>query len=226
MSGQGSITSDVELKELLLKVTQHTDLRRLSSQAYPQSEDTRSNMAAGNETAQLRPYASDDTHLSPRASLLSSTTNDVFTPNRMTSQHAPFALSKIQTFELIEYFRFEVEALYPFVPFDRLTSIAGAFLDSPGTAPDPVPGTPTEEWGNMSDSRNLDLLSLLLACALASKTHRETEISRKMRTIVCENLASKINESKFDLKDVAIATLLVSTQVDTFKASNLISSRQ
>ena len=135
----------------------------------------------------------------------------------MISRHAPFPLSKIQNFELLEYFRFEVEYFYPFIPFDCLASLAGIVLDSSSKAPDLFTGAQTEDWGDMSDCRNLDLFSLLLACALASKRNRETKTSRELMVTVCGSLNNKMNGPKFDLKDIAIATFLVSFLETAFK---------
>ena len=76
--------------------------------------------------------------------------------------------------------------------------------------PDPITGTETEDWGNIFNTRNLDLLKLLLACPTVAKIKGETDISRQMMSTATKKLNAKINRPEFDAKDVAIATLLVS----------------
>ena len=104
-----------------------------------------------------------------------------------------------------------MESLYPFIQLDCLTTLADVLLNSKITTSDPNMNVQTEEWGDTFDSRNLDLLRLLLACALASKLNRECEASHDMANIVREKLSIKMRGPEFDLKDIAIATLLVSS---------------
>jgi len=148
---------------------------------------------------------------SPQRSVSESTINDITHAIQSDVQNAPLPLSKLQTFELLEYFRLEVESLYPFIQLDCLTTLADVLLNSKITTSDPNMNVQTEEWGDTFDSRNLDLLRLLLACALASKLNRECEASHDMANIVREKLSIKMRGPEFDLKDIAIATLLVSS---------------
>ena len=64
--------------------------------------------------------------------------------------------------------------------------------------------------GDRLESHNVDLLRLLLIYIIASKMKRETRISCYTMSIASEELTIKLNRLKFDTKDIAIATLLVS----------------
>lgn len=207
--------SDVGLQDPLRQTAQQIETCKTSSQFHSDTNATRPNMP---EEAVLRidevrtallQLTSPFDNASPQRSVAESITNDIPHVIQSDAQNAPLPLSKIQRFELLEYFRDEAESLYPFIQLDCLRSLADK-LNSTTTTSDPNMNMRTEEWGDTSDSRNLDLLRLLLACALASKLHRECEVSREMTNIVRERLSIKMRGSEFDLKDIAIATLLVS----------------
>ena len=127
---------------------------------------------------------------------------------------------------MLEYFRFELEYFYPFIPFDCLASPAGIVFGSSNKAPDLFTGAQIEDWADVFDCRNLDLFSLLLACALASKKNRDTETSRELMATVCGSLNNKMNGPRFDLKDIAIATFLVSFLEPVFKNQNYFDTLQ
>lgn len=125
-------------------------------------------------------------------------------------QTPPLTFSKDQALELIEYFRFEAECFYPFVPFESMTSLADTLLGSADGAPDHTADIESDNWDDMFDSRNADMLKVLLACAIVSKSKRETEASRRIMSTVLEKLTTKSCGPNLDVKDIAIATLLVS----------------
>ena len=206
----------MELEALLLQTAQRIDTCRIGAQVGPLTGRVRSGVLAGQETVGIRPSVS---HLPTWNSFtlpLSFTTDKFVIPNLITPEKALFPFSKTQTFELIEYFRFEAECFYPFIPLDCLASLACTVIDSPCSALD-IAGTETRDWGDMLDSRNLDLLRLLLGCAIMSKMNRETEISSDMISIASKKLTTKVNGPKFDTKDIAITTLLVSSLPDILK---------
>ncbi|CZR61879.1 uncharacterized protein PAC_11776 [Phialocephala subalpina] len=134
--------------------------------------------------------------------------DDILTPSHITSIPTIFPFSRMETCELIEYFRFEGERFYPFIQFDSLLVLAGTIIDPSVNTFDPAIGTGTTEWDDKLDDRNLDLLWLVVACALASKVNRETEVSRNLLSIASERLTTKMSGPTFDVKDIAIATLL------------------
>jgi hypothetical protein len=121
----------------------------------------------------------------------------------------PFTNTEVR--DLIDHFRFEAECFYPFIPFDSLTSLAAA-IDGQGAIPNRSTSPASKEWDDKFDSRNLDLLRLVLACAIVSKSNRETEISRHMMSAASGHLAIKLNGLglEFDTKDIVISALLVS----------------
>lgn len=116
----------------------------------------------------------------------------------------------METLELIEYFRFEADRFYPFIPFDSLTLLTETVIGSRSAGHDLRGMTDTKDWSDDVDSRNLDLLRLVLACAVVSKTKEETEISRHLMSIAGENVTTKLDGPNFDAKDITILTLIVS----------------
>jgi hypothetical protein len=224
-----SEASYAELDELLLQAVEQINTCRVASQSTSPSGQPEprkkpvSSTAVINEIPLEQPCIAFEINPSQPASFLSFTTNPSSIPGQKKSPFANFPLLKTETLELLEYFRVEVECLYPFILFDHLTSLAAALFDLPEALPDPITDAPSEDWGNMSDSRNLDLLGVLLACALASKENRETQISCRMVAAVCKNLTIKVNGPiKYDLKDIAITALLVSPQICNCNQSCLI----
>lgn len=208
--------SDAGLQDLIRQIALQIETCKTGSQFHPQIEATRPHSPAeavygsdGVRTAQLQLTSSCDI-ASHQRSDSESITSDIPQAIQLQARIAPLPLSKIQTFELLDYFRDEVESIYSFIQLDCLTSLADVLLDSSTTTSDPSMNMKTEEWGDIFDSRNLDLLRLLLACALTSKLNRECEVSHEMTNIVRERLSIKMRGSEFDLKDIAIATLLVS----------------
>jgi hypothetical protein len=146
------------------------------------------------------------------------TASPSFTPDELlvfdesTPESTPsIPFSGDQALELIEYFRFETDCFYPFIPFDNLTLLASIVME-------PVNGThnfglsaESENWDDMVDNRNTDMLKIVLACALASRLKKETEDSRSMMCSVSEKLTIKLSRPSFDTKDIALAALLVSS---------------
>lgn len=216
--------SNVGLQELLRQTAQQIETCKTGPQFHPQINATRPNMPAEavlgiDEVRTPQPQLASTCDItSPQRSVSESTTNDITHAIQLDAQNALLPLSKSQTFELLEYFRDEVESLYPFIQLDCLMSLADVLLNSEIATSDPNMNMQTEEWGDTFDSRNLDLLRLLLACALASKLNRECEASREMTNTVREKLSIKMRGPEFDLKDIAIATLLVSSSRYPFKA--------
>ncbi|KAE9382208.1 hypothetical protein N431DRAFT_322696 [Stipitochalara longipes BDJ] len=145
----------------------------------------------------------------------SPTTSRSFTPgeplisNHITSAFTPpFPLSKNEALELIDNFRFEAECFYPFIPIDSLISLAESVIDCHDSSPDLITNIQSEDWGDTLDGRNVDMLRLFLACALASRSTKETETSRRLMSMVSEKLTSRLDRPKIDAKDTAIAALL------------------
>jgi hypothetical protein len=203
----------MELDALLLQTLQRIDACRSAAQVGPLAGQARSSVVAGQQTLEIRSSVSQNFHLPTWDSLtlpLSFTTDKFFLPNQITSEKTLFPFSKAQIFELIEYFRFEAECFYPFIPLDCLASLACTVIDSPCGALDIITGTETTDWGDTLDSRNLDLLRVLLGCAIVSRINKETGISSDMISVASKKLTAKMNEPKFDTKDIAIITLLVS----------------
>lgn len=210
----GHPVASVGLQDLTRQIAQQIETCKTGSQFHPQIKATRPDSPAkavsggdGVRIAQLQ-LTSSCNIASPQNS--ESITNDIHQTTQSRAQIAPLPLSKIQTFELLDYFRYEVESIYSFIQLDCLTSLADVLLDSSTTTSDSSMNMQTEEWGDTFDGRNLDLLMLLLACALTSKQNKECEVSHEMTNIVREKLSIKMKGSEFDLKDIAVATLLVS----------------
>lgn len=208
------VASDGGLQDLTRQIAEQIETYKTRSQFHPQIKETRPDSLAeavsgsdGVRIAQLQLTSSCDIAPSQESE---SITNDIHPTTQSQAQIAPLPLSKIQTFELLDYFRDEVESIYSFIQLDCLTSLADVLLDSSSTMSDSSMNVQTEEWGDTFDGRNLDLLMLLLACALTSKLNRECEVSHEMTNIVREKLSIKMRGSEFDLKDIAVATLLVS----------------
>jgi hypothetical protein len=200
-SSQHNQTDDTELNTLLLQTTKRIDAYRVA--------------ILTKDTPQLQAKDVLDSQL-PTWDLLTTlpsfTPDELLVPNPITPEYTdPFPFTKNQAFELIEYFRFEVECFYPFIPFDSMISLAGAVIGSPNGAPDFITNTGSEDWCDMVDSRNLDMLRLILACALAAKSKKETETSCRLISIISKKLTMKLNGPEFDATDIAIATLLVSS---------------
>lgn len=180
---------------------------------------------ASRKTVPSPPDDPQDFHLSNWDLLTPSpsfTTDDLLMPNQIASECPTLPLSKTQTLELIEYFRFEAECFYPFISFDCLTSLVATVFDSTCDTPDLITTTATKDWGNRHDSRNLDMLRLLLACSIASKMKRETETSHQMMSMASRQLTIRLDGPKFDVKDIAIATLLVSFQPEILSLLHLL----
>ncbi|OBT53965.1 hypothetical protein VE04_05796 [Pseudogymnoascus sp. 24MN13] len=208
----GHPVASAGLQDLTRQIAQQIETCKTGSQFHPQIKATRPDSPAkavsggdGVRIAQLQ-LTSSCNIASPQNS--ESITNDIHQTTQSQAQIALLPLSKIQTFELLDYFRYEVESIYSFIQLDCLTSLADVLLDSSTTTSDSSMNMQTEEWGDTFDGRNLDLLMLLLACALTSKLNRECEVSHEMTNIVREKLSIKMRGSEFDLKDIAVTTLL------------------
>jgi hypothetical protein len=199
-SSQHDQADDTELDALLLQTTKRIDAYRVavSPKDSPQLQ--------ANNVPDPQLLTWDLRTMSP-----SFTPGELLVPNPTTPEYTdPFPFTKNQAFELIEYFRFEVECFYPFIPFESMTSLAGAVTDPPTGAPAFITDTGSEDWCDMTDSRNLDMLRIILACALAAKSKKETETSCRLISIVSDKLTMKLNGPELDTKDIAVATLLVS----------------
>jgi hypothetical protein len=129
--------------------------------------------------------------------------------NHLQILPAPLPLSKIQAFDLLGDFQDEAATLYSFVPYKTLSTFAAFLFETSVSIPDFNSENHTEDWEDIYDSRTFDLLKLTLSCAIASKRNKENEFSKKTTRTILGKLSSKTNDSAFDLKDVAIATLLV-----------------
>jgi hypothetical protein len=71
----------------------------------------------------------------------------------------------------------------------------------------------TVTWDNLDDKRNVGFLKLLLACALASKENFEEDPSRNFVSEVEDENAKRLRCVEVDVKDIAIATMLVSFEI-------------
>lgn len=200
-SSQHDQTDDTELDALLLQTTKRIDAYR----AADSTKDTPQSQVNDVPDSQLLTW--DVLTTSP-----SFTSDELLVPNPITPEYTdPFPFTKNQAFELIKYFRFEAECFYPFIPFDSMTALAGAVIDCPNGAPAFVADTGSEDWCDMADNRNLDMLRILLACALAAKSKKETETACRLVSTVSEKFTTNLNGPEFDAKDIAIATLIVSS---------------
>jgi hypothetical protein len=87
-------------------------------------------------------------------------------------------LSRNEALGAINSFRDEVNTLYPFVDLAALSSLVDTVYSS---APmQTVRDRRTAEWNDIEDGRNLDLLRLIIACALAAKSKEENDLSHDL----------------------------------------------
>jgi len=61
----------------------------------------------------------------------------------------------------------------------------------------------------MDDSRNPDFLKLIIACGLAVRGKKENDLSRELMTAVEEKNLRRMNSLDVNMKDLAIATMLI-----------------
>ncbi len=122
-------------------------------------------------------------------------------------QHALWPLSRDEAMEVIDGFREEIDTLYPFINLAELMILLDANYCS--IQPQNQADMQTTGWSDMDDSRNLDFLKLIIACGLAARGMKENDISRELMIKVEEKYLRRINCIDVDMKDLAIATMLV-----------------
>jgi hypothetical protein len=120
-------------------------------------------------------------------------------------------LSKAHTLELIKDFQEEAEALYPFIDLQEINELVENLSHRKTSPQKAVRDSQTDSWNDLDDTRNRDLLRLTLACALAAKEKKKTEMSQNLMNTAEAHSFSRLRMPKIDFKDLAIATMLVRT---------------
>ncbi len=72
--------------------------------------------------------------------------------------------------------------------------------------------TKTNTWDDLNDRRNVGFLKLLIACALTAKRNLANDPSRGFVMGVEEENSKRLRCVEIDVKDVAIAAMLVSVE--------------
>jgi hypothetical protein len=130
------------------------------------------------------------------------------TTEQLGYQYPLSPLSRNEAIGAIAGFREEVNTLYPFIDLVELSSLLDTIYSS---VPLQKPmGTRTVGWSDVHDSRNLDLLKLIIACALAAQSKEENDLSHDLMKTVEEESIRRMNGPDVDMKDLAIAAMLVS----------------
>ncbi len=116
----------------------------------------------------------------------------------------------------MEDFLEELETLHPFINVQELMTLLDQVYDYSLPPQKPCKDTQTAGWDDREDSRNLHLLRLIIACALATKGKQDKELSRDLMNVVEENNFRRMRGLDANMKDLAIATMLVSALCSTY----------
>jgi hypothetical protein len=120
-------------------------------------------------------------------------------------------LSKAHAFELVNDFQEEAEALYPFIDLQETKELVENLSHRKTSPQEANRDSQTDSWNNVDDTRNRDLLRLILACTLVANEKKKTEMSQNLMSTVEAHSFSRLRMPKIDFKDSAIATMLVRT---------------
>jgi hypothetical protein len=127
-----------------------------------------------------------------------------------TNRHCLYPLSKAQAFELLESFREDVEILYEFIDLQEMRRLLDRLYDCNERQEMNMNDTKTNTWDDLNDGRNVGFLKLLIACALTSKRNLANDPSRGFLMGVEEENSKRLRRVEIDVKDIAIAAMLVS----------------
>jgi hypothetical protein len=130
------------------------------------------------------------------------------TTEQSSFQHPLWPLSRNEAFDMVDGLREEVETLYPFVDLTELTELLNA-LYSPVLS-QKLTRTQISGWSDMDDSRNIGLLKLITACSITTRGKEESDRGRELMKTVEEENMRRMSGLDVDMKDLAIATMLVS----------------
>ena len=132
-------------------------------------------------------------------------------------------LSKAHALELINDFQEEAEALYPFINLQEMKDLVENLSHRKISPQKAVRDSQTDGWNDLDDTRNRDLLRLILACTLVAKEKKKTEMSQNLMSTAEAHSFSRLRMPKIDFKDLAVATMLVSTlKVSVFACDSLL----
>lgn len=118
-------------------------------------------------------------------------------------------LSKAEASALMDDFREELETLHPFINLEEMRTLLDQVYDYSLPPQKPGKDIRTVGWDDKEDSRNVHLLRLIIACALATRSKQDKELSRDLMNVVEESNFRRMRGMDADMKDLAIATMLV-----------------
>ena len=113
---------------------------------------------------------------------------------------------------MLESFREDVEILYEFIDLRDMRRLLDRLYDCNEQQGSNRSDTKTNTWDDLNDGRNVGFLKLLIACALTSKRNLANDPSRGFVMGVEEENSKRLRYVEIDVKDIAIATMLVSIE--------------
>jgi hypothetical protein len=113
---------------------------------------------------------------------------------------------------LLESFREDVEILYEFIDLRDMRRLLDRLYDCNEQQESNRSDTKNNTWDDLNDGRNVGFLKLLIACALTSKRNLADDPGRGFVMGVEEENSKRLRYVEIDVKDIAIATMLVSIE--------------
>jgi hypothetical protein len=118
-------------------------------------------------------------------------------------------LSRVEAIDLLEALREDIETLYPFLDLQEIKTLVDIVYNCDGQPRYPESNIQTARWDDLDDRRNVDFLKILLACALSTRKKMENDPSQRFISTAEENYFRRLRFLDVDVKEVAIATILV-----------------
>ena len=123
--------------------------------------------------------------------------------------NALWPLSREQAKDLLETLSEDIDTLYPFIDLQEMKALVDICFDNYGQLWNSESNIQTARWDGLDDGRNLDLLKSLLICTLSTERNLDGDPSVGFLSAVEKNHCERVQMVDVDIKDVAIATILV-----------------